>query len=129
YSLLYVSDGVVFADGTIVLYNVHEFVKNVSVVVAAVLRPGDAAWTVIDEQLVTSDDSCFRSAPALINGEIVFAADLGHLCVVKLRAAGGLADILDGRALRVNFAEERPRQDLYMPPLFIPQYPIYWWWW
>ncbi|TVU10444.1 hypothetical protein EJB05_43973, partial [Eragrostis curvula] len=97
YSLLYVSDGVVFADGTIVLYNVHEFVKNVSVVVAAVLRPGDAAWTVVDEQLVTSADSCFRSAPALINGEIVFAADLGHLCVVKLRAAGGLADVTQTR--------------------------------
>ncbi|TVU10538.1 hypothetical protein EJB05_44075, partial [Eragrostis curvula] len=99
-----VSDGVVFADGTIVLYNVDEFVKNASVVAEAVLRPGDAVWTVVEEQLATSADLCFSSAPALINGEIVLA-DSRHLCSVKLPAAGGgMADVTQTRLLVLEFA-------------------------
>ncbi|GJN34659.1 hypothetical protein PR202_gb23341 [Eleusine coracana subsp. coracana] len=38
--------------------------------------------------------------------------------------------VLDGRVLRVTFADDRQWKEPYMPLFLLPQQqPIYWWWW
>ncbi|KAK3132650.1 hypothetical protein QOZ80_6AG0525670 [Eleusine coracana subsp. coracana] len=92
-----VPDGMVLDDDTIVLCVVDEFLKNDgTTLAAAVLRPGDAAWTVVLEPLLACADFCFRSAPAQVDGEIVLA-DFFDMCAMKLRVAGGMADVIQTR--------------------------------
>ncbi|KAK3129430.1 hypothetical protein QOZ80_6BG0479360 [Eleusine coracana subsp. coracana] len=92
-----VPDGVVLGDGTIVLCVVDEFFKNDGpTLAAAVLRLGDAAWTAVLEPLVACVDFCFRSAPGQVDGEIVLV-DFLDMCAIKLRVAGGMADVIQTR--------------------------------
>ncbi|KAL6655019.1 hypothetical protein ACP70R_005845 [Stipagrostis hirtigluma subsp. patula] len=104
------TNGVVCGDGTVVLYavGIHDDKYSRCLVTAAVLRPGDAAWTDETAYLQTYDgfeDSC---AAAYHHGEVVLV-DLLLLYMVKLRVIGG-GDDDDVLKLTRTTCQETPQQ-------------------
>ncbi|TVU10536.1 hypothetical protein EJB05_44073, partial [Eragrostis curvula] len=93
-------DGVVCSDGTVFLYAIANYDKQMCYIVAAVLRPGDAEWTEGESRLVYNgfEDSC---AAASHRGSILLV-DLYQIHIVKLRVSGDGGDRGRGRVLFVE---------------------------
>ncbi|CAL4935416.1 unnamed protein product [Urochloa decumbens] len=90
------ANGFVLADGAVVLFSIESFHKHGCFVMAAVLRPGDAAWAE-GKGILMDCASCGGSivcAAAYHDGEIVLA-DVLQVDTVKLRvASGGVLDVM-----------------------------------
>ncbi|KAL6655020.1 hypothetical protein ACP70R_005846 [Stipagrostis hirtigluma subsp. patula] len=80
--------GLVCADGTVVLYAVDGCHEYASTVVAAVLRPGDAAWTAAESHRMPYSSFKCSCAAAYRDGEIVIVDALQDY-IVTLRLTGG----------------------------------------
>ncbi|KAL6655018.1 hypothetical protein ACP70R_005844 [Stipagrostis hirtigluma subsp. patula] len=88
--LLEGGSGFVSPDGAVVLFGFAFFGKNTHcLVTAAVLRPGDEAWTTKRTDFLSG--TCFDCgfAAAYHDGEIVLVDSLFHQHIVKLRVTGG----------------------------------------
>ncbi|KAL6601543.1 hypothetical protein ACP70R_044763 [Stipagrostis hirtigluma subsp. patula] len=85
--------GIVCADGAVVLLGFAYFGKNSHcLITAAVLRPGDAAWTTKSTDFLSG--TCFDCgfAAAYHDGEVVLVDLLFPAHIVKLRVTGGDGD-------------------------------------
>ncbi|CAL5090249.1 unnamed protein product [Urochloa decumbens] len=111
--------GVVAADGAVVLYDIGFYFESTSCILAAVLRPGDAAWTEAKTVLTPHTGLDHRCAAAYLHGDgEVILSDLYQSSTVKLRVAGGSGGDDDAgvvRELRTTPAEITPDQRAQRP--------------
>uniref|UniRef100_A0A0E0B6Q0 RRM domain-containing protein n=1 Tax=Oryza glumipatula TaxID=40148 RepID=A0A0E0B6Q0_9ORYZ len=94
-------DGVVCGDGTIVAYATSDGFKHTSQIEAAILRPGDTAWTTVESKGMNYSALGYGCCTTYHQGGVVFA-DLYQTFVARVLVddAGGGGRVVESRTRR-----------------------------
>ncbi|KAE8771213.1 hypothetical protein D1007_56900 [Hordeum vulgare] len=104
------SHGVVYGDGTVFLYSFVDLNIDITVFTAAILRPGDTAWMIMEKRLYGAaayDNNC----AAYHDGKVLAWTRRHFYCFTTDDLANNGGDT-DG--IRLEMTEDRPEHKRYM---------------
>ncbi|KAF7067405.1 hypothetical protein CFC21_073309 [Triticum aestivum] len=102
--------GIVYGDGTVFLYSFDELNIHMTGFTAAVLRPGDTTWVIMEKRFYGSA-TYKNNCAAYHNGKVFVWTRRHFYCFMTQNLANNGGDI-DG--IRLEMTEDRPEHKRYM---------------
>uniref|UniRef100_A0A0E0M4M2 RRM domain-containing protein n=1 Tax=Oryza punctata TaxID=4537 RepID=A0A0E0M4M2_ORYPU len=90
------TEGVVCSDGTIVAYATSDVFLFTSQIEAAILRPGDTAWTTVEPAVMAYAGFEYGCCTTYHQGSVVFV-DMYQTCVVKVSIDDAVGQVVESR--------------------------------